>query len=120
LLAARPEPGDAFVAVVVLDDFVLMLQTLDGVNTVDGDAVDLDAKPVGEVEVALGLGAALQLVAIPGHSHFATSRLPPSGGFVHCPRFTSAGFPLRHWSRPPPPPRWEPGPLRAPASRYRD
>src|SRR5207244_4406250 len=79
LLAARTEPGHALVAVVVLDHFVLVLEALDRVNAADGDAVDLDGEPVGEVEVALRLGAALQAVTCPLHCHAASPGLrPPS------------------------------------------
>src|SRR6267378_3222519 len=118
LLRRREVPGDLHaagllppwtvvrflvVAILELDDLVLVLESFDGVTAADQDAVHLDVEPVGEVEVALGLGASHQALASPLHGHAASPRLwPPSRAWFTAIRTVDPG-PHAHPCRRP---RW--------------
>src|SRR6266446_5529814 len=126
LLRRREVPGDLHaagllppwtvvrflvVAVLELDHLVLVLESLDGVTAADDDAVHLDVEPVGEVEVALGLGASHQALASPLHGHAAPPRLrPPSRAWFTAIRTVG---PVPHCSSLPPTPAGEPGAQRS-------
>src|SRR6266850_5512205 len=126
LLRRREVPGDLHaagllppgtvmrflvVAVLELDHLVLVLESLDGVTAAHEDAVHLDVEPVGEVEVALGLGASHQALASPLHGHAASPRLrPPSRAWFTAIRTVG---PVPHCSSLPPTPGGEPGAQRS-------
>src|SRR6266478_4427165 len=116
LLPARAEVRGDVVAVLVLDDLVLVLQALDGMTTADQESVQLDVEPVGEVEVALGLGRSLQgFTRVLRHSASPSLR-PPARARVHC--VSERGSGSSSSSSIVPPPHGVPGAHRSSPGRF--